>query len=208
MSSLDNVLLPAGPFIDDVAPPAQKTLWFAVLYLFPTVGIAAGYIFGGLVGPALGWPAPFFIQVRRHCSMILLRAAERTSDTETCWQQLPASVCMHSCPWLSSPLNQSCWHLQAALGVPVVLFTMLAEPVSLHNMLDDAPGELWLPAGPWEPPAQARQSACSSITGPAAAASSCPGCAAHCMVQLWAACLQSPPPSGAPCPPCGVTSRS
>eukprot|EP00891_Asterochloris_glomerata_P005956 jgi/Astpho2/5956/Aster-02438 len=78
-----------GPFIDDVAPPALKTLWFAVLYLFPTVGIAAGYIFGGLVGPALGWPAPFFIQ--------------------------------------------------AALGVPVVLFTMLAEPVSLHNMLDDAP---------------------------------------------------------------------
>ena len=59
---LDLVLLPAGPFIDDVAPPAQKTLWFAVLYLFPTVGIAAGYIFGGLVGPALGWPAPFFIQ--------------------------------------------------------------------------------------------------------------------------------------------------
>ena len=61
-SCLDDVLVPAGPFIDDVAPPAQKTLWFAVLYLFPTVGIAAGYIFGGLVGPALGWPAPFFIQ--------------------------------------------------------------------------------------------------------------------------------------------------
>ena len=102
MSCLDNGLLPAGPFIDDVAPPAQKTLWFAVLYLFPTVGIAAGYIFGGLVGPALGWPAPFFIQASIRALMILLPAAERTCDTETCWQQLPAAVCMHPCSWLTS----------------------------------------------------------------------------------------------------------
>ena len=97
---LDFVLLPAGPFIDDVAPPAQKTLWFAVLYLFPTVGIAAGYIFGGLVGPALGWPAPFFIQASVQNLMIPLQASECTCDTETGWQQ-PASVCMHLRTWLT-----------------------------------------------------------------------------------------------------------
>ena len=52
-----------GPFIDDVAPPAQKTLWFGILYLFPTVGIAGGYIFGGVIGISMGWRAPFLIQV-------------------------------------------------------------------------------------------------------------------------------------------------
>ncbi|KAL3134907.1 hypothetical protein ABBQ32_007873 [Trebouxia sp. C0010 RCD-2024] len=51
-----------GPFIDDVAPPDQKTLWFGILYLFPTVGIAGGYIFGGVVGASMGWRMPFFIQ--------------------------------------------------------------------------------------------------------------------------------------------------
>lgn len=53
-----------GPFIDDVAPPAQKTFWFAILNLFPTVGIAGGYIFGGVVAPLTGWRVPFFIQVK------------------------------------------------------------------------------------------------------------------------------------------------
>lgn len=53
----------AGPFIDDVAPPDQKTLWFGILYLFPTVGIAGGYIFGGVIGASMGWRMPFLIQV-------------------------------------------------------------------------------------------------------------------------------------------------
>ena len=52
-----------GPFIDDVAPPSQKTLWFGILYLFPTVGIAGGYIFGGVIGASMGWRMPFLIQV-------------------------------------------------------------------------------------------------------------------------------------------------
>ncbi|KAL0043420.1 hypothetical protein WJX79_004259 [Trebouxia sp. C0005] len=51
-----------GPFIDDVAPPSQKTLWFGILYLFPTVGIAVGYIFGGVIGASMGWRMPFLIQ--------------------------------------------------------------------------------------------------------------------------------------------------
>ena len=102
-----SIITLTGPFIDDVAPPAQKTLWFGVLNLvrpspspvtfgisthahllsllmpslwriavlwqlervrlhdvqFPTLGIAGGYIFGGLIGPALGWRYAFFIQV-------------------------------------------------------------------------------------------------------------------------------------------------
>ncbi len=53
----------SGPFIDDVAPPSQKTLWFGILYLFPTVGIAVGYIFGGVIGASMGWRMPFLIQV-------------------------------------------------------------------------------------------------------------------------------------------------
>jgi len=52
-----------GPFIDDVAPPAQKTLWFGILFMFPPVGIAGGYIFGGVIGASMGWRMPFLIQV-------------------------------------------------------------------------------------------------------------------------------------------------
>ena len=57
------MLVLTGPFIDDVAPPDQKTLWFGILYLFPTVGIAGGYIFGGVIGASMGWRMPFLIQV-------------------------------------------------------------------------------------------------------------------------------------------------
>ena len=46
-----------------MAPPNQKTLWFGILYLFPTVGIAGGYIFGGVIGASMGWRMPFLIQV-------------------------------------------------------------------------------------------------------------------------------------------------
>ena len=46
-----------------MAPPDQKTLWFGILYLFPTVGIAGGYIFGGVIGASMGWRMPFIIQV-------------------------------------------------------------------------------------------------------------------------------------------------
>ncbi len=30
---------------------------------FTTIGIAAGYIFGGVIGPPLGWRAAFLLQV-------------------------------------------------------------------------------------------------------------------------------------------------
>lgn len=32
----------SGPYIDDVAPPKQKAFWFAMLSLFPSLGVAAG----------------------------------------------------------------------------------------------------------------------------------------------------------------------
>ena len=31
---------------------------------FPTLGIATGYIFGGIVGLDYGWRIPFYVQVR------------------------------------------------------------------------------------------------------------------------------------------------
>ncbi|RWR74054.1 putative sphingolipid transporter spinster [Cinnamomum micranthum f. kanehirae] len=50
----------AAPFIDDNAPPAQKTAWLAVFYMCIPTGIALGYVYGGLVGDHLNWRAAFW----------------------------------------------------------------------------------------------------------------------------------------------------
>ncbi|XP_078166594.1 major facilitator superfamily protein isoform X1 [Carex rostrata] len=50
----------AAPFIDDNAPPAQKTAWLAVFYMCIPTGIAVGYVYGGLVGDHLHWRAAFW----------------------------------------------------------------------------------------------------------------------------------------------------
>ncbi|MCL7039115.1 hypothetical protein MKW94_014704 [Papaver nudicaule] len=50
----------AAPFIDDSAPPAQKTAWLALFYMCIPTGIAIGYVYGGLVGNHLGWRYAFF----------------------------------------------------------------------------------------------------------------------------------------------------
>ncbi|KAJ4800436.1 Major facilitator superfamily protein [Rhynchospora pubera] len=50
----------AAPFIDDNAPPAQKTAWLAVFYMCIPTGIAVGYVYGGLVGEHLHWRAAFW----------------------------------------------------------------------------------------------------------------------------------------------------
>lgn len=47
---------------DDNAPAERKTLWLAAFYLCMPVGYAFGYIFGGVVGVALGWRAAFLIE--------------------------------------------------------------------------------------------------------------------------------------------------
>ena len=54
----------AAPFIDDFAPPARKALWLAVFYLCIPLGVAGGFIYGGVVGgnPALGWRWAFIIE--------------------------------------------------------------------------------------------------------------------------------------------------
>ncbi|KAJ3680376.1 hypothetical protein LUZ60_016654 [Juncus effusus] len=50
----------AAPFIDDNAPPAQKTAWLAIFYMCIPTGIAVGYVYGGLVGEHFHWRAAFF----------------------------------------------------------------------------------------------------------------------------------------------------
>eukprot|EP00951_Prasinocladus_malaysianus_P028243 scaffold256547_cov25-Prasinocladus_malaysianus.AAC.2 len=44
-----------APFIDDVAPPKSKTVWFAMFYMTNTAGFALGYMVGGILGPVVGW---------------------------------------------------------------------------------------------------------------------------------------------------------
>ena len=89
-----------GPFIDDVAPPASKARWFAWLSLFPSLGVAVGYLFGDLAA-LTSWRNLFFIE--------------------------------------------------AAVAIPVVLFTLLAPPVRLRGKmaalqaLEAAAGALALP---------------------------------------------------------------
>ena len=52
----------AAPFIDDHAPPARRTVWLAAFYLQIPVGVAAGYVYGGTVGAAMGWRAAFALE--------------------------------------------------------------------------------------------------------------------------------------------------
>lgn len=52
----------AAPFIDDNAPAAKKTRWLALFYLTIPVGVASGYIVGGLMGTHAGWRAPFILE--------------------------------------------------------------------------------------------------------------------------------------------------
>lgn len=49
-------------FSDDNAPPEKKTLWLACLFLAVPVGYAAGYGYGGIIAPTLGWRAAFVLE--------------------------------------------------------------------------------------------------------------------------------------------------
>ena len=49
----------AAPYIDDHAPPDRRTLWLAIFYLQIPVGVAGGYVYGGLVGTTYGWRSAF-----------------------------------------------------------------------------------------------------------------------------------------------------
>ncbi|KAH9301498.1 hypothetical protein KI387_013081, partial [Taxus chinensis] len=50
----------AAPFIDDNAPPDQKTAWLSIFYMCIPTGIAIGYVYGGLVGSLLNWRVAFW----------------------------------------------------------------------------------------------------------------------------------------------------
>lgn len=52
----------AAPFIDDNAPPEQRTIWLSIFYMCIPVGVAIGYVYGGLVGWFLHWRAAFWIE--------------------------------------------------------------------------------------------------------------------------------------------------
>ena len=52
----------AAPFILDVAPPSQSSSWLSIFYMFMPVGVAMGYVYGGVVGGTLGWRAAFWIE--------------------------------------------------------------------------------------------------------------------------------------------------
>ena len=60
--SLLPVFLDRAPAADDNAPPERKSVWLATFYLCIPVGYALGYIYGGVVGVALGWRAAFLIE--------------------------------------------------------------------------------------------------------------------------------------------------
>ncbi|CAN6459441.1 unnamed protein product [Victoria cruziana] len=52
----------AAPFIDDNAPPSQKTAWLAMFYMCIPTGIALGYVYGGVVGGHTNWRVAFWIE--------------------------------------------------------------------------------------------------------------------------------------------------
>ncbi|KAL4856757.1 putative sphingolipid transporter spinster 2 [Chlorella vulgaris] len=62
----------AAPLIDDLAPPPKKSLWLALLFVCIPTGFAVGFLFGGLVGTALGWRAAFAIEA---AAMVPIAAA-------------------------------------------------------------------------------------------------------------------------------------
>ncbi|VFQ78252.1 unnamed protein product [Cuscuta campestris] len=52
----------AAPFIDDNAPPSQRTAWLGIFYMCIPTGIALGYVYGGLVASHLSWHWAFWIE--------------------------------------------------------------------------------------------------------------------------------------------------
>jgi len=66
-----SIITLSAPFIDDVAPPGRVSLWFAILSSAPPLGVAAGYIFGG-VAEVIGWRACFYIEALLGVPLVLI----------------------------------------------------------------------------------------------------------------------------------------
>jgi len=54
----------AAPFIDDFAPRGKKATWLACFYLCIPLGVALGFMYGGVVGgaPRMGWRWAFALE--------------------------------------------------------------------------------------------------------------------------------------------------
>ncbi|CAM6097120.1 unnamed protein product [Calypogeia fissa] len=52
----------AAPFIDDYAPPEKRTAWLSLFYACIPVGVALGYVYGGIVGGMWGWRMAFWVE--------------------------------------------------------------------------------------------------------------------------------------------------
>lgn len=50
----------AAPFVVDNAPPNKKTAWLSLFYMCIPVGMALGYVYGGVVGSLLNWRVAFW----------------------------------------------------------------------------------------------------------------------------------------------------
>eukprot|EP00899_Mesostigma_viride_P006890 jgi/Mesvir1/16201/Mv08463-RA.1 len=109
----------AAPFIDDYAPPEQRTQWLALFYMCIPSGIALGYILGGLVATATNWRAPFFLEAALMlpfaafyfiATPVPLRTGMSSSD------RTADAACSDNYP---SPLLESPWDAPASTSVDV-----------------------------------------------------------------------------------------
>lgn len=52
----------AAPFVVDNAPPDKKTEWLSVFYMCIPVGMALGYVYGGVIGGLFSWRVAFWME--------------------------------------------------------------------------------------------------------------------------------------------------
>ena len=90
-----------GPFIDDVAPPASKAQWFALLSLFPSLGVAVGYLFGDLA-TIINWRICFYIEAAVALPIVLF-----------CLFATPVRLRGKAAAMLLSPGNAHCTQAEA-----------------------------------------------------------------------------------------------
>nr|KAJ0188239.1 hypothetical protein LSAT_V11C900502010 [Lactuca sativa] len=65
----------AAPFIDENAPPKQRSAWLGIFYMCIPTGIALGYVYGGLasdVGGSYGWRYAFLSEAVMMVPFVIL----------------------------------------------------------------------------------------------------------------------------------------
>ncbi|GAX76566.1 hypothetical protein CEUSTIGMA_g4012.t1 [Chlamydomonas eustigma] len=89
------------PYIDDVAPPKYRTLWFGILGICQPVGIAVGYIGFGDMGLQNTWRSAFWLQAGLALPFVITAALVPPIRIQT---------------YVSSEDNELAPHSRAALG--------------------------------------------------------------------------------------------